>query len=66
MSLSHPNLFENYQTLPCYNIELQAVGIIYLYQGNSLKLLFLGRCLILRVRACQAVKANPVCVGPLP
>lgn len=48
MSLSHPNLFENYQTLPCYNIELQAVGIIYLYQRNILKLLFLGRCLILR------------------
>lgn len=48
MSLSHPNLFENYQTLSCYNIELQAVGIIYLYQGNILKLLFLGRCLILR------------------
>lgn len=48
MLLSHPNLFESYQTLPHCTIELQAVGIIFLYQGNILQLLFLGTCLILK------------------
>lgn len=66
MLLSHLNLFENYQTLPHCTIELQAAGIIFLYQGNILQLLFLGTCLILKGTGslfCMSGCENKSCLG---